>query len=84
MALRRKFTFELPEDSYWNESDSNSSGLFDDLQSKQLEQPSTISSVAMRLRSRTSDRRTQRQLPQMFHCKLTEELLLCQTRRIFE
>lgn len=36
MALRRKFTFELPEDSYWNESDSNSSGLFDDLQSKQV------------------------------------------------
>ncbi|CAB3396838.1 unnamed protein product [Caenorhabditis bovis] len=32
---RRKFTFENPEDSYWNETDSNSSSLFDDLQSKQ-------------------------------------------------
>lgn len=36
MSFRRQFTFELPEDSYWNESDSNSSGLFDDLQSKQV------------------------------------------------
>ncbi|CCD72490.1 Spermatogenesis-defective protein 39 [Caenorhabditis elegans] len=45
MALRRKFTFELPEDSYWNESDSNSSGLFDDLQSKQLQARAAVDNL---------------------------------------
>uniref|UniRef100_A0A1I7XMD6 Vps16_C domain-containing protein n=1 Tax=Heterorhabditis bacteriophora TaxID=37862 RepID=A0A1I7XMD6_HETBA len=36
MALhKKKFTFDDPEDSYWNESGSNSSSLFDDLPSKQ-------------------------------------------------
>uniref|UniRef100_A0A8R1HLQ7 Uncharacterized protein n=1 Tax=Caenorhabditis japonica TaxID=281687 RepID=A0A8R1HLQ7_CAEJA len=45
MALRRKFTFEHPEDSYWNESDSNSSGLFDDLQSKQLQARAAVDNL---------------------------------------
>ncbi|EYC36258.1 hypothetical protein Y032_0914g3028 [Ancylostoma ceylanicum] len=33
--IKKKFTFDDPEDSYWNESGSNSSSLFDDLPSKQ-------------------------------------------------
>ncbi|VDO18576.1 unnamed protein product [Heligmosomoides polygyrus] len=33
--IKKKFTFDNPEDSYWNESGSNSSSLFDDLPSKQ-------------------------------------------------
>lgn len=33
--LKKKFTFDDPQDSYWNESGSNSSSLFDDLPSKQ-------------------------------------------------
>ncbi|CAI2353600.1 unnamed protein product [Caenorhabditis sp. 36 PRJEB53466] len=45
MAMRRKFTFELPEDSYWNEADSNSSGLFDDLQSKQLQARAAVDNL---------------------------------------
>uniref|UniRef100_A0A0K0DPD8 Vps16_C domain-containing protein n=1 Tax=Angiostrongylus cantonensis TaxID=6313 RepID=A0A0K0DPD8_ANGCA len=35
--IKKKFTFDHPEDSYWNESGSNSSSLFDDLPSKQVE-----------------------------------------------
>lgn len=34
--IKKKFTFDDPEDSYWNESGSNSSSLFDDLPSKQV------------------------------------------------
>ncbi|KIH60487.1 hypothetical protein ANCDUO_09265 [Ancylostoma duodenale] len=36
--IKKKFTFDDPEDSYWNESGSNSSSLFDDLPSKQVAQ----------------------------------------------
>ncbi|CAI5451973.1 unnamed protein product [Caenorhabditis angaria] len=45
MTLRRKFTFDNPEDSYWNESDSNSSSLFDDLQSKQLQARAAVDNL---------------------------------------
>ncbi|VDL76168.1 unnamed protein product [Nippostrongylus brasiliensis] len=35
--IKKKFIFDNPEDSYWNESGSNSSSLFDDLPSKQVD-----------------------------------------------
>ncbi|CAI4222536.1 unnamed protein product [Auanema sp. JU1783] len=43
--FKKKFTFDDPEDSYWNESGSNSSSLFDDLPSKQWAARAAVDSL---------------------------------------
>ncbi|KAJ1366766.1 hypothetical protein KIN20_027522 [Parelaphostrongylus tenuis] len=43
--IKKKFTFDHPEDSYWNESGSNSSSLFDDLPSKQWAARAAVDSL---------------------------------------
>lgn len=45
MSYRKKFTFDNPEDSYWNESDSAGSSYFDDLQSKQLKARAAVDNL---------------------------------------